>query len=291
MTTAQIQQQLNFTTPTLANGNVNPAWDLTNIWVVYNGFTSPLLRSFMTPLTVTASNAAKTYDGLAYAGGNGVSYSSVPNANLLGTLSYSGSSQGAINVGGYVIAPTGLYSSQQGYLINTVNGALTVNAAPLNVTANAFTKTYNGLAYSGGNGVIYTGFVNGETNAVLGGALAYTGNSQGAINVGGYTITPGGLTAGNYTLSYANGALTVNPVAPLAGFNVLAAQISTQVAPLSPSSTITVSQSSATAAGGDAFLPKADEKDKTKTNIGVKGPTLFIVEGGLRLPDNMFNAE
>ena len=39
MTTAQLQQQVNLTTATGANGNVNPNWDFANTWVVYNGNT------------------------------------------------------------------------------------------------------------------------------------------------------------------------------------------------------------------------------------------------------------
>ena len=130
MTTAQMQTQANFTSATTANGNVNPGWDFGGTWVMYDGHTSPLLRSFMTALTVTANNASKTYDGLAYSGGNGLTYSSTPDANLLGlatTLSYSGTSQSATNVGSsYVITPGGLYSNQQGYIITYVDGALTI---------------------------------------------------------------------------------------------------------------------------------------------------------------------
>jgi filamentous hemagglutinin family protein len=212
LSTAQMQQQANFMSSTAANGNVNPAWDFSSTWVMYSGHTYPLLQSFMLPLTVTANNANKNYDGQAYSGGNGVTYSDTPNlANLFGTVSYGGNSQGAINAGSYAITPSGLYSNQQGYIITCSDGNLTVNSAPLSVTANAAGKTYDGLAYSGGNGVVYSGFVNGETNAVLGGALAYGGSSQGAVNAGSYFITPNGLTSGNYTIDYLNGTLTVNP--------------------------------------------------------------------------------
>jgi hypothetical protein len=71
------------------------------------------------------------------------------------------------------------------------------------------TKTYNNVPFSGGNGVSYLGFVNGETASVLGGALSYTGASQGAVNVGVYDIFPGGLTAANYNVVYASGTLTI----------------------------------------------------------------------------------
>ena len=126
MTTAQMQAQANFTSATSANGNANPGWDFANTWVMYDGHTYPLLRSFMTPLTVTANNATITYSGSAYSGGNGVSYSVTPNANLLGTVSYSGSSQGAFIDGGYEITPGGLYSNQQGYIISYGSGALVI---------------------------------------------------------------------------------------------------------------------------------------------------------------------
>jgi hypothetical protein len=126
MTTAQMQTQANFTSATSANGNVNPGWDFTNTWVMYSGYTFPLLSSFMTPLTVTADNAIATYNGSAYSGT--VSYSVTPNANLLGTLtlSYSGTSQGAVNVGSYAITPGGLYSNQEGYIISYATGTLII---------------------------------------------------------------------------------------------------------------------------------------------------------------------
>lgn len=188
--------------------------DFTNTWRIYEGHTRPLLKNFLTALTVTASDASNTYDGLAYSGGNGVTYSVVPDANLLGTVSYGGTSQGAVNAGSYVFTPSGLYSNQRGYDISYVDGALTVNQAVLTVTANADSKTYDGLAYSGGNGVSYSGLVNGETSAVLGGALAYGGSSQGATPPGRYAVTPSGLTSGNYTITFADGVLTINPALP-----------------------------------------------------------------------------
>ena len=82
------------------------------------------------------------------------------------------------------------------------------------VTAAAASKTYDGLAYTGGNGVNYSGFVNSETTSVLSGAVAYSGTSQGATNAGTYVITPGGLSNGlGYALAYTNGTLTITQAA------------------------------------------------------------------------------
>ncbi|MDO8811761.1 MAG: MBG domain-containing protein [Gallionella sp.] len=178
-------------------------------------YTAGVLGVTRAVLGVAANAAAKTYDGLAYSGGNGVVYSGFVNSEtsvvLGGALVYGGSSQGAVNVGNYLITPGGLTSGN--YTISYVDGTLGVTRAALGIAANAAAKTYDGLAYSGGNGVVYSGFVNSETSAVLGGALVYGGTSQGAINVGNYLITPSGLTSGNYTISYVDGTLGVTRAA------------------------------------------------------------------------------
>ena len=175
------------------------------------------------PLTVTAHDEAKAYNGAAYSGGNGVVYAgfvnSETNAVLSGALAFAGTSQGAKNAGGYVITPQGLSSAN--YAVSFVNGTLTIGKAPLTVTANNDTKTYNGAAYSGGNGVSFSGFVNSETSAVLGGALAYVGTSQGARNAGSFAITPSGLTSVNYAVSFVDGLLTISP----AGLSAIVASL------------------------------------------------------------------
>ena len=178
-------------------------------------FTNGALTVNKAALTVTAANDSKTYSGNTYSGGNGVTYSGFVNSEtaavLGGTLAYGGTSQGAKNAGTYAITPSGLTSGN--YALTFANGALTINKAALTVTAANDSRTYNGNTYSGGNGVSYSGFVNSETATVLGGTLAYGGTSQGAKNAGTYTITPSGLTSGNYDISFANGALTINKAA------------------------------------------------------------------------------
>jgi hypothetical protein len=89
------------------------------------------------------------------------------------------------------------------------NGTLAIDRAPLTVTANDEAKIYNARTYSGAKGVTYSGFVLGETPAVLGGTLSY--NTQGAVNVGSYAITPGGLTSSNYAITFVSGTLTIDP--------------------------------------------------------------------------------
>ena len=67
------------------------------------------------------------------------------------------------------------------------------------------------MPYTGGNGVTYNGFVNGQNSSVLSGSIAYGGNSQGAVNVGTYAIVPSGQTSSNYAITYVGGTLTITP--------------------------------------------------------------------------------
>ncbi|BBI99979.1 hypothetical protein FGKAn22_16720 [Ferrigenium kumadai] len=287
LTTAQMQSMASFSGWSIANSGGSTA-----VWRIYEGATYPLLKSFLTPLTVTANSTGKTYDGLAYSGSNGASYSVAgagTSPNLLGSLSYGGTSQGAVNAGSYTITASGYWSNQRGYDISYVDGALTVNPASLTVTANNAGKTYDGLAWSGSNGVAYTGFVNGETSSVLGGTLAYGGTSQGAVNAGTYAITPSGLTSGNYTITYAGGILNIDNATPSqtvqnavsqAQATVLPPQASTpheasaQPHTMDPSPTITD-----VSAGGVVMA-------NTMWNVAGTGPTLQVVNGGMKLPAN-----
>src|SRR5205807_1367131 len=61
----------------------------------------------------------------------------------------------------------------------------------------------------------YSGFVNFEGQGVLGGQLAFTTTATAASPVGAYAVTPSGLTATNYTISFVGGTLRV--VAPTPG--------------------------------------------------------------------------
>jgi YDG domain len=178
----------------LQSANFN-SWDFANTWTIYNGVTNPLLQSFMTPLTVTANNATKTYDGQAYSGGNGVTYSGPPNGNLLGTVSYGGASQGAIHAGNYVIAPAGLYSNQQGYIISYGSGMLTVTAAPLTAgLTGTVTKTYDGTTAATLAAANYTlaGVLGSDTVALNNPTAGSYDSSQAGP---GKTVTVTGLVA------------------------------------------------------------------------------------------------
>jgi filamentous hemagglutinin family protein len=189
LTTAQLETQSSFS-----------GWDFGNTWFMYEGTTTPLLRPFMTALTVTANNATETYSGSAHSGGNGVSYTATSgDGNVLGLPTYSGSSQGAVNAGTYSITPSGLYSDQQGYIISNASGSLTINPASLTVVGSTASKVYDGTTVAPLSSGALVGVIGGDTVT-----LTQAGNFA-SKNVGtGIAVSAsdsiGGASAEDYTL-------------------------------------------------------------------------------------------
>lgn len=95
------------------------------------------------------------------------------------------------------------------YEQSKVEGQITIAKAPLTVTANSSAITYG--QKPAGAGVSCSGFVNGETEAVLTGALDYDFTYSQYGNAGDYYLTPKGLTSNNYNISFESNRLIVNP--------------------------------------------------------------------------------
>jgi hypothetical protein len=99
-----------------------------------------------------------------------------------------------------------------GYSTRYVPGTLTINKAPLAITANDKSMTYGGLVPS--FDAEYSGLVNGETSSVVSG-LTCGAKEKGVQPVssstpaGSYPITCSGGSAANYSLSYTAGTLTI----------------------------------------------------------------------------------
>ena len=157
--------------------------------------------------TVTGNSASKTYNGVSQST-SGFSATGLVNGETASVLTAVSASGSGTNAGSYAVVPTG---TDANYTLSFVNGNLNVTPAPLTVTANNAAKTYDGLAYQGGNGLVVSGFVNGEGNSLVTGTPTYAGSAQGATNAGAYTISVAGLTAGNnYSLSFVNGQLLIS---------------------------------------------------------------------------------
>jgi autotransporter-associated beta strand protein len=180
----------------------------------------------ITPAKLTVAGvtaASKVYDGTRFAllSGGGIEVLGRDSVTLVKTDavgSFDSKDVGTakpVTATGYVLsgADAGNYS-----LIQPAGLLADITPKALRIVANNDTRTYDGMAYNGGNGVTYIGFVAGESQAMLAGILSYGGTSQGAVNVGTYTLQPKGLAARNYSLRLESGQLSIlaaPPVVPL----------------------------------------------------------------------------
>ena len=183
-------------------------WDFSNTWIQYSGQTFPLLRSFMTPITVTASNQAEIYSGQTFAVLNTVSYSIPKNNNLLGAVNYGGSWNTAINVGVYSIVPSGLYSNQTGYIIEYASGDLRINTTPLVINGSNALTTYNTAVQTNSlSSLSYTGLMGTDTLTGVSGLASGVNASATAYPDHLFAATGTGLS--NYAITYTNGSLSI----------------------------------------------------------------------------------
>ncbi|MEC8427289.1 MAG: MBG domain-containing protein, partial [Pseudomonadota bacterium] len=158
-------------------------------------------------LTITANSQNKTYGDILTFTGSEFMSSGLLGSDSISTVSLaSDGATNTANVGSYDIeASNASGSGLDNYAITYVDGILDVNPADLTITANNDSKVYDAVGYTGGNGVMYSGFVNGEDDSALSGTLMFGGDSQGATNVGSYTIAASGLSSSNYNIAYIDG--------------------------------------------------------------------------------------
>ncbi|WP_243373251.1 MBG domain-containing protein [Geotalea sp. SG265] len=165
------------------------------------------------PLTVTANNASKTYGAanpaltIAYAG----FVLGETAANLTTQPTVSTTATAASPAGTYPITAAGGVSSN--YAFTYAAGTLTVDKAVLTVTADDQTRVVGAPdpIYT----ATYSGFVAGDTSAVVSGAPIFSTTATAASPAGTYPITPtqGNLAADNYTFTFVNGTLTITATA------------------------------------------------------------------------------
>ncbi|MDO8290315.1 MAG: GLUG motif-containing protein [Parvibaculum sp.] len=120
LTTAEMQSAASFAGWDIASEGGSSA-----IWRIYEGYTAPLLRWLLTPLTVTADNVTITHGDAVPP--LSVTYSD-PLAVVPGTLVSTLPSDPDVGVYPYEIG--GLHSDQFGYDVSYAGGTLTVNAVP-----------------------------------------------------------------------------------------------------------------------------------------------------------------
>jgi hypothetical protein len=140
----------------------------------------------------------------------------VGGANVSGTFTftYNGSSAAPAAANIYAVSAS-FTSGDPSYNNASGTGTLMVNRALLTITANNQSMVFGAAVPA----LTYTpsGFVGGDTAAVLTGSPQLSTSATSASPVGTYPISvgPGTLSAANYSFTFVSGALTITPATPL----------------------------------------------------------------------------
>jgi len=194
-------------TPTSAANSSYPGYIVQGTIVAQSGYSlnyvSDSVSVIPRPLTVTASNQSKIYGSATILGTSAFTTSGLVNSDGVTnvTLTSPGSSAAASVAGGpYAITPSAAAGTGlSNYTISYVNGQLTVNPAPINITALGGSSNYG--ASPPNPGLSATGLQNGETVSVLTGLNNSFGITN-TTNAGTYTMNVvGSLTNPNYVVN------------------------------------------------------------------------------------------
>ena len=186
------------TYPITASGAADPNYNLSYV----NG-----------TLTVTAT--APTQTTLTWAAPGAITYGTALSAAQLdatasdpGTFNYSPALGAMLAAGSQTLSVTFTPANSVLYSGATASTTLTVQKAPLTITANNLTMPPGGplptLTAS------YSGFVNGDTASSLTTSVTLSTTATVSSPAGTYPITASGAASGNYSISYVGGTLTVS---------------------------------------------------------------------------------
>ncbi|NCA66743.1 MAG: hypothetical protein EOM87_01620, partial [Clostridia bacterium] len=158
----------------------------------------------------SAAGRTATYDGLAYAIAVSTDFETGLVTYSIDQSSYNLENptftQAGVHTVYYKIEDTtGYYSPITG------NRKVTIVKAELIVVADSKNAIYGAAAPAFTAQI--SGYVNGESAAELSGSLEYNCAYVAGSNVGNYTITPAGLAAANYSMTYVAGNLAVSKAA------------------------------------------------------------------------------
>ena len=246
-------------------------------------------------LTVTATAATKTY-GEANPALSGSVTGFVDGQTLAsattGSEIYSTPATLTSNVGTYAITGSGLSADNGNYIFAFAAG----DASAFSITPATLTYTAAGASFAAGqipSGLSGTlsGFVLGQTQATAtAGTLDWTTDAGSDSPPGRYAIDGSGLTAMNYVFVEAGGnatALTLRPgsaVGPPLGM-LLQAQIAVGTLEADLPASETTIQLAPLYLAQDSTSNGIVEDDRVV--LDARLPSLRVVHGGLKLPDNM----
>jgi hypothetical protein len=154
-------------------------------------WTTPAVIAYGTALSTTQLNASSTVSG---------------------TFAYSPSVGAVLTAGTHTLSVSFTPTDLTDY--TTANGSVTLTVSPAPLTVTAVNASQQVGAAIPAFTASYSGFVNGDTSAVLGGSPSLTTTATTSSPSGTYPISAavGTLTAANYTFTFVNGTLSI--VAP-----------------------------------------------------------------------------
>jgi MBG domain (YGX type)/Bacterial Ig-like domain (group 3) len=205
--TLDASQTATFSTTLLSAGthNITATYNGNSIFDVSPSAPSSIIIN-QAPLSVTAANASRLYGSPnpVFTG----SIVGIKNGDNI-TATYATTATQSSPVGTYPIVPTLVDPDNKlgNYAVTSTNGTLTINPAPLTITAQDATKVLNSPNPS--FTASYSGFVLGEGPAVLSGTLTCTTTAVLNSPVGSYPITCSGQTSTNYAITYVAGTLHI----------------------------------------------------------------------------------
>lgn len=263
--------QLTTLAPFVAAGwNIDDAGGTGATWRMYEGHSAPLLRSFMTALSVNVGNANKTYDGSATSSTGALVFPiGYDPALVAGSAFYNASTANAGTYSGSDLRLGGLYSSQFGYDIEMLAGTLTIDKAALTITAGNASKNVGQTATL--NGFTSAGLVAGDQVSGVSLASAGAAASAGAGNYAIVASNAQGNGLSNYDITYVDGVLSVTGSIPLPSLvdpRLVAAQLAASQTDEQPSRPLMIT------------TPKLFDAT-------TYSPQLNLVDNGIRLPEGI----
>jgi hypothetical protein len=128
-------------------------------------------------------------------------------SNVPGSFAFTPAPGTVLPAGSHALGATFVPADPSNYTTGAIGTTIGVVPAPLSVRANDASKRFG--APLPPFGAAFAGFVNGETPAVLGGALVLGTSATPQSAVGSYPIVPSGLLSSNYSIAFMSGTLSV----------------------------------------------------------------------------------
>jgi hypothetical protein len=196
-------------------------------------------------------------------------------ASVPGTFTFAPAAGTVLGAGGHALTATFTPTDAANYSGGSVSTTISVAPAPLTVRTNDATKAYG--APLPGFTAAFSGLVNGDTPASLGGALAFATAATASSPVGTYAVMPAGVASPDYTIGFVAGTLAIVK-APVGMTLVTSPTPSGLDMPITFTATVTAAQSAPTAPTGTVRFFDGATLVGTAT---LSGGTATLVTGGL----------